>query len=63
MGGATLPSRLLFGLRRPSPGVCRLYGQVKGNHQEGPSRTTAASAPVPVVGPCRPTPPQETLQH
>ena len=45
-----------------------LYGRVDGELQEGlrqggPSQPDAASAPIPVVSPCPPTPPQETLQH
>ena len=45
-----------------------LYGRAdgelqEGSHQGAPSRTAAASAPVPTVSHCQPTPPQETLQH
>ena len=66
MGGDALPP-WFFGLRWPSLGVYGLYGRVNGDlqeglHQGGLSRT-AASAPVPVMSPCPPTPPQETLQH
>ena len=35
MDGVALPHCWLFGLRRPSPGVCRLYGWVNGELQEG----------------------------
>ena len=67
MSGVVLPPWWLSGLRRPSPGVCELYGRVNTDFQEGyqgrPSQTAAASALVPVVNPCQPTPPQETLQH
>ena len=47
---------LLFGLKKPRPGVCGLYGEVNGDLQEGlclggSSRTAAASIPVPVVSP------------
>ena len=48
-----------------SPGV---YRRVNGKLQEclrqgGPSQPAAASAPIPAVSPCQPTPPQEALQH
>ena len=57
-----------FGLRRPSPLVFGLCGLVNGDLQEdlcqrGPSQTAAASSPIPVVSPCQPTPPRETLQQ
>ena len=60
--GVVLPSCLLFGLRRPSPGAYRLYGRVNGDLQEGLcqgglSRTAAACAPIPLVSPCQPKPP------
>ena len=55
-------------LARPCCGVYGLYGRANGELQEGshqgaPSRTAAASAPVPTESHCQPTPPQETLQH
>ena len=48
--------------------VYALYYRVLGKlqedfHQGVPSRKAAASAPIPVVSHCRPTPPQETFQH
>ena len=50
-----------------SPEVYGRYGRVNGGlqeglHQGGPSRTAAASV-FPVVSPCQPMTPQETLWH
>ena len=50
-------SSLLFGLRQHCPGVYRLCGRVNGDLQEGLchgglSGSAAASALIPVVGPC-----------
>ena len=59
MNGVVLPPCWLFGLKRPSSGVYGLYGRVNGNLQENlqeaPSRTIAASTPVPVTSHCLPT--------
>ena len=48
-----------------SPGVyCRVNGELQEClNQGGPSQPAAASAPIPVVSPCQPTPPQEAPQH
>ena len=45
------------------PRVCRQYGRVNGELQEGLHQGGPSSAPIPVVRPCWPTPPQETFQH
>ena len=37
--------------------------QVNGKLQEGLRQGGPSSAPIPVVSPCQPTPPQEALQH
>ena len=68
MDGVVLPSCKLFGLRWPSPGAFGLSGRVNGElqehlHQEAPSRTAAASAPIPKERHCRPIPPWGILQH
>ena len=68
MGGAEFPPCWLFGLRRPSIGVYRLFGGATGGLQEGSHqgvlpRTSAASVPVPAVSHSQPPPLQETLQH
>ena len=60
MSGVVLPPCWLIGLKRPSSGVYRLYGRVNGNlqenwQQEAPSKTIAASAPVPAISHCLPT--------
>ena len=39
------------------------YNRTQALGQQGPSQTAAASAPIPVVSPCHPMPPQETLQR
>ena len=45
-------------------GYDRVNGELQeGLHQEGPLLPDAASVPVPVVSPCQPMPPPETLQH
>ena len=67
-GWGYIPFWYLFGFRGPSTEVCGFYGRVNSKLQEGlhqgrPSRPVAASGPVPVVRPCQPRTPQETLQH
>ena len=57
IAGVALPPWYLFGLRQPSPGVYRLSGRVNGDVQEGLchgglSGSAAASALIPVLGPC-----------
>ena len=68
MGGAVLPSCLLFGLRWPSPRVYRLRGRAKGDPQKdlcqhGPLSTAAASARFPSGGLYQPTSLPEALRH
>ena len=68
MGGAEFPPRWLFGLRRPSTGGYRVFGEANGGLWEssgqgilpGPS---AASVLVPAVSHSHPLPLQDTLQH
>ena len=43
--------------------MLRLGDFQEGLHQGAPSRIAAASAPVPAVSRCQPTPLQETFQH
>ena len=67
MDGLVLPPCKLFDLRQPSPGVYRIYGRVNGDLQEdlcqGAPPGPLLAAPIPTVSHCRPTPPQESLQH
>ena len=61
--GWVCTSSLLLGLRLPSLGVYRLYGKVDGELQGGLHQGGPFSAPVPMVSPCQPVPPQKVLQN
>ena len=64
-GWGCAPSWWLFSLRRPSPGsmgsMVGLMGELQVGLQGGSSWQDAASAPVPALSTCWPTPPQKTL--
>ena len=66
MGGAVFPPCWLFGLRWPSNGAYRAFGEANGRLQEGSRqwalpRTSVARVLVPMVS--HPLLLQETLQH
>ena len=66
--GVVCPSCQLFSLRLPSAEVYGFYGRDSSDlqedfHQEAPSRTAVASAPIPTASCCCPIPQQDTLQY